>query len=72
MSGTFCYIFLYRPVATGNQHGGREYGDLQNWPDMTSHEKPLLASNGLVQHIIGPTHRCEHTLDLVITRQDEQ
>ena len=32
----------------------------------------ILASNGLVQHIIGPTHRCGHTLDLVITRQDEQ
>ena len=27
----------------GNHHGGREYGDLQNWLDMTSHEDPLLA-----------------------------
>ena len=25
----------------GNQHGGREYDDLQNWLDMTSHENPL-------------------------------
>ena len=22
----------------GNQHGGREYDDLQNWLDMTSHK----------------------------------
>ena len=28
----------------GNQHGGREYDDLQNWLDMTSHENPLLHS----------------------------
>ena len=26
----------------GNQHGGFEYDDLQNWLDMTSHENPLL------------------------------
>ena len=26
----------------GNQHGGCEYDDLQNWIDMTSHENPLL------------------------------
>ena len=26
----------------GNQHGGREYDDLQNWRDITSHETPLL------------------------------
>ena len=25
-----------------NQHGGREYNDLQNLLDMTSHENPLL------------------------------
>ena len=25
---------------TGNQHGGREYDDLQNFRDMTSHENP--------------------------------
>ena len=32
----------------------------------------MLTSNGLEQHIIGPTHTCGHTFDLVITRQDEQ
>ena len=37
-SGTFCYVFLYQTVGSGNQHGGREDDDLQNWPDMTSHE----------------------------------
>ncbi|XP_072021334.1 uncharacterized protein [Amphiura filiformis] len=31
----------------------------------------ILASAGLVQHIVGPTHRCGNTLDLVITRQDD-
>ena len=30
-----------------------------------------LASANFVQHITGPTHRCGHTLDLVITRQDD-
>lgn len=35
------------------------------------HFSTTLASSGLVQHIVGPTHRCRHTLDLVITRQDE-
>ena len=25
------------------KHGGREYDDLQNWLEMTSHENPLLA-----------------------------
>ena len=29
-------------MQTGNQHGGREYDDLQNLLDMTSHENPLL------------------------------
>ena len=36
---------LYFPIlghAKGNQHGGREKDDLQNWLDMTSHENPLL------------------------------
>ena len=26
----------------GNQHGGREFVDLQNWLHMTSHENPLF------------------------------
>ena len=26
----------------GNQHGGHEYDDLQNWFDVTSHENRLL------------------------------
>ena len=39
-SGAFCYIFLYQPVATGNQHGCRAYDDLQILSDMTSHENP--------------------------------
>ena len=30
-SRTFCCIFQYQPVVTGNQHGGREYDDLQYW-----------------------------------------
>ena len=29
----------------------------------------LVASRGLKQHVIGPTHEGGHTLDLVITRQ---
>ena len=41
-NSTFCCVFLYRVMLRGNQHGGREYDDLQNWPDMTSHENPLL------------------------------
>ena len=32
----------------------------------------LLASLGLKQHVIGPTHEGGHTLDLVITRQYDQ
>ena len=28
----------------GNQHGGGEYDDLQNWLDMTSHENPLFVA----------------------------
>jgi hypothetical protein len=31
----------------------------------------ILESADFVQHITGPTHRCGHTLDLVITRQDD-
>ena len=41
-SGTFCCVFQYHTVEKGNQHGGREYDDLQNLPDMTSHVNPLL------------------------------
>ena len=29
---------LYHSVYLGNQHGGREYDDLQNYLDMMSHE----------------------------------
>ena len=32
----------------------------------------LLASLGLKQHVTGPTHEGDHTLDLVITRQYDQ
>ena len=31
----------------GNQHGGHENDDLQNWLDMTSHENPLLCTAAL-------------------------
>ena len=27
-------------MGSGNQHGGRECDDLQNWLHMTSHENP--------------------------------
>ena len=40
-SGTFCCFPIPHSVK-GNQHGIREYDDLQNWLDMTSHENPLL------------------------------
>ena len=40
---TFCCVFLYCAMLRGNQHGGREYDDLQNWLHMTSHEKPSIA-----------------------------
>ena len=40
-NGTFCCVFLYRAILRGNQHGGHENDDLQNWLDMTSHENPL-------------------------------
>ena len=36
--GAFCCIFLYQAMLRGNQHGGREYDDLQNSLDMSSHE----------------------------------
>ena len=42
-SGTFCCVFQYQTVGRGNQHGGGEYDDLQNWPDMTSHENPRFS-----------------------------
>ena len=29
-SGTFCCVFQCQTVGKGNQHGGREYDDLQN------------------------------------------
>ena len=32
----------------GNQHGGYEYDDLQNWLDMTSHENHLFCFAGVV------------------------
>ena len=41
-TGTFLCVFLYLAMLRGNQHGGREYDDLQNWLDMMSHENPLL------------------------------
>ena len=31
-SRTFCCAFQYKTVEKGNQHGGREYDDLQNQP----------------------------------------
>ncbi len=33
--------------------------------------KDLLSGFGLEQHIVGPTHRKGHTLDLIITRSGE-
>ena len=33
-SGTFSCVFQYQTVGKGNQHGGREYDDLQNWRNM--------------------------------------
>ena len=41
-SGAFCCVFQCQTVGKGNQHGGREYDDLQNWLYMTSHVDPLL------------------------------
>ena len=32
----------------------------------------LLESYGLQQHLPGPTHKHDHTLDLIITRQSDQ
>ena len=31
----------------------------------------ILTSTGLVQHVIGPTHRSSHTLDAVISRKED-
>ena len=31
----------------------------------------LLETHNLVQHVQGPTHQSGHTLDLVITREDD-
>jgi hypothetical protein len=36
-----------------------------------SHVADTLASSGLLQHVKGPTHKHGHTLDLVITRDNE-
>ena len=33
----------HRVVQNGNQNGGHEYDNLQNWFDMTSHEHLLLS-----------------------------
>ena len=41
-NGTFCCVFLYCDMLRGNQHGGHENDDLQNWFDMTSDENPLF------------------------------
>ena len=41
----FPYTIVYRAMLRGNQHKGRKYGDLQNWLDMTSHEKLLLGAS---------------------------
>ena len=32
----------------------------------------LLESYGLQQHVTSPTHKHDHTLDLIITRQSDQ
>ena len=41
MSGTCC-VFQYRTVEKGNQHGGREYDDVQNsWLDIRGHMTAL-------------------------------
>ena len=37
----------------GNQHGGREYDDLQSWLDMTSHEKPVLGMDIYITKVPG-------------------
>ena len=38
----------------GNQHGGREYDDLQDLLDMTSHDNPLLLHLGLKVRVLSP------------------
>ena len=40
-SWTLCCVFQFRTAGKGNQHGGREFDDLQNWLDMASRENPL-------------------------------
>ena len=37
--------------------GGREYDDLQNWLDMTSHKNPLLEPNVAAREIATTTTR---------------
>ena len=44
--------------------------DVPSDPD-TSGFSDLLESAGLKQSVTGPTHRCGHTLDLVIDRQED-
>ncbi len=42
----------------------------QSWRN-ACHFNDLLQSFGLKQHVVGPTHRSGHTLDLVITRSED-
>ena len=44
--------------------------DVPSDPD-TAKFNDLLESAGLKKSVTGPTHRCGHTLDLVIDRQEE-
>ena len=44
--------------------------DVPSDPD-TNKFNDLLESAGLKKSVTGPTHRCGHTLDLVIDRQEE-
>ena len=43
--------FLIRSVYRGNQHGGREYDDLQKGLDMTSHKNPLFSDDQIIEEI---------------------
>ena len=49
----------YKSIGSGNQHGGRECDDLQNWLHMKSHENPLsdttfLRTNGELPQDVEP------------------
>ena len=48
--------FIQSLVATGNQHGGHKYDDLQNWLHMTSHENLLCKQSHLFHGIGDTTH----------------